>query len=32
MPGVINLPGHIGNTVDLVQDAKFFTRDSIEKT
>jgi imidazolonepropionase-like amidohydrolase len=23
MPGIINLHGHIGNTVDLQQDAKF---------
>jgi len=23
MPGIINLRGHIGNTVDLKQDAKF---------
>lgn len=31
MPGIINLHGHIGNTVDLKQDAKFFTRENIEK-
>lgn len=31
MPGIINLHGHIGNTVDLTQDAKFFTRENIEK-
>jgi len=31
MPGIINLHGHIGNTVDLQQDAKFYTRDSIQK-
>src|SRR5580698_11526112 len=31
MPGIINLHGHIGNTVDLTQDAKFFTRENIEQ-
>jgi imidazolonepropionase-like amidohydrolase len=31
MPGLINLHGHIGNTVDLTQDRSFHTRDSIEK-
>jgi imidazolonepropionase-like amidohydrolase len=31
MPGIINLHGHIGNTVDLGQDAKFYTRDNIQK-
>jgi len=31
MPGIINLHGHIGNTVDLTQDAKFYTRESIER-
>ena len=31
MPGIINLHGHIGNVVDLTQDSKFFTRESIEK-
>src|SRR5690349_14719495 len=25
MPGMINLHGHVGNTVDLTQDAKFHT-------
>jgi imidazolonepropionase-like amidohydrolase len=30
MPGIINLHGHIGNTVDLKQDAKFYTRESIQ--
>jgi imidazolonepropionase-like amidohydrolase len=30
MPGIINLHGHIGNTIDLTQDAKFYTRKSIE--
>ena len=31
MPGIINLHGHIGNTVDLTQDAKFYTRESVEQ-
>jgi imidazolonepropionase-like amidohydrolase len=31
MPGLINLHGHVGNTVDFTQDAKFHTRESIEK-
>jgi imidazolonepropionase-like amidohydrolase len=31
MPGIINLHGHIGNTINLTQDAKFFTRENIEK-
>ncbi len=31
MPGIINLHGHVGNTVDLTQDPKFFTRENIEK-
>jgi imidazolonepropionase-like amidohydrolase len=31
MPGIINLHGHIGNTVDLTQDKKFFTRENIER-
>jgi imidazolonepropionase-like amidohydrolase len=31
MPGIINLHGHIGNTVDLKQDAKFYTRESVQK-
>jgi len=30
-PGIINLHGHLGNTVDLTQDAKFYTRESVEK-
>src|SRR5713101_5888784 len=30
MPGIINLHGHIGNTVGLKQDASFYTRESIE--
>src|SRR5437764_10173484 len=31
MPGIINLHGHVGNVIDLTQDAKFFTRENIEK-
>jgi imidazolonepropionase-like amidohydrolase len=31
MPGLINLHGHVGNTVDLQQDRSFHTRESIEK-
>ena len=31
MPGIINLHGHLGNTVELQQDAKFYTRDSVQK-
>ena len=32
MPGIINLHGHIGNTVDLARkDPKFYTRENIEK-
>jgi imidazolonepropionase-like amidohydrolase len=31
MPGIINLHGHLGNTVDLEQNSKFFTRENIEK-
>ena len=31
MPGIINLHGHVGNTVDLQQDAKFYTRDNVQK-
>jgi imidazolonepropionase-like amidohydrolase len=31
MPGIINLHGHVGNTIDLTQDAKYFTRENIEK-
>ena len=30
MPGIINLHGHLGNTVGLVQDSKFYTRASVE--
>ena len=31
MPGLIDMHAHVGNTVDLVQDRKFHTRESIEK-
>jgi imidazolonepropionase-like amidohydrolase len=31
MPGIINLHGHLGNTVDLKQDKSFYTRDSVQK-
>jgi imidazolonepropionase-like amidohydrolase len=31
MPGIVNLHGHLGNTVGLTQDAKFFTRENLEK-
>ena len=31
MPGIINLHGHIGSTIDLKQDPMFFTRENIEK-
>ncbi len=31
MPGIINLHGHLGNTIDLTQNAKFFTRENVEK-
>ena len=31
MPGIINLHGHLGNTVDLAQDPKNFTRANVEK-
>src|SRR5688572_916488 len=31
IPGLIDLHSHLGNTVDLVQDRKFHTRDSAEK-
>src|SRR6266404_5956624 len=30
MPGIINLHGHLGNTVDLAQDPKNFTRANVE--
>jgi imidazolonepropionase-like amidohydrolase len=31
IPGLINLHGHVGNTVDLKQDRSFHTKESIEK-
>jgi imidazolonepropionase-like amidohydrolase len=31
MPGIVNLHVHIGNTVDLTQDGKFYTRKSLEE-
>jgi imidazolonepropionase-like amidohydrolase len=31
MPGIMNLHGHLGNTVDLVQDPKNYTRENVEK-
>jgi imidazolonepropionase-like amidohydrolase len=31
MPGIINLHGHLGNTVDLTQDPKNFTRENVER-
>jgi imidazolonepropionase-like amidohydrolase len=31
MPGIINLHGHLGNTVDLAQNAQNFTRENVEK-
>ena len=31
MPGIINLHGHLGNTIDLIQDPKNFTRENVEK-
>jgi len=31
MHGIINLHGHLGNTVGLTQDARFFTRENVEK-
>jgi imidazolonepropionase-like amidohydrolase len=31
MPGIINLHGHLGNTMDLTQDPKFYTRENVEK-
>lgn len=31
MPGIINLHGHLGNTVGLSQDPKNFTRQNVEK-
>lgn len=31
IPGIINLHGHLGNTVDLSQDPKNYTRENVEK-
>lgn len=31
MPGIINLHGHLGNTVGLTQDPSNFTRENLEK-
>ena len=31
IPGLIDLHAHLGNTVDLVQDKKFHTRESVER-
>ena len=31
MPGIINLHGHLGNTEELQQDAKFYTRESVQR-
>lgn len=31
IPGIINLHGHVGNTVDLAQDPRNFTRANVEK-
>jgi len=31
MPGIINLHGHPGGTIDLTQDPKNFTRENLEK-
>lgn len=31
MPGIINLHGHVGTTVDMQQDAKFYTRENVER-
>jgi imidazolonepropionase-like amidohydrolase len=31
MPGIVNLHGHLGNTVDLTQDPKNYTRENVEK-
>jgi imidazolonepropionase-like amidohydrolase len=30
MPGIINVHGHLGNTVELAQDSKNFTRENVE--
>jgi len=31
MPGIINLHGHLGNTLDLAQDPKNYTPENVEK-
>ena len=31
MPGIINLHGHLGNVIDLKQDAAYFTRENVER-
>ncbi len=31
MPGIINLHGHVGATVDMAQDPKFYTRENVER-
>ncbi len=31
MPGIINLHSHLGNTIDLIQDPKNFTRENLAK-
>jgi imidazolonepropionase-like amidohydrolase len=31
MPGIMNLHGHLGNTLDFVQDPKNYTRENVEK-
>lgn len=31
MPGIINLHGHVGSTVDLASNASFYTRENVEK-
>ena len=31
MPGIINLHGHLGNTLDLAQDPKNYTAENVEK-
>lgn len=31
MPGIVNLHGHLGNVIDLKQDASYFTRENVAK-
>jgi imidazolonepropionase-like amidohydrolase len=31
MPGIVNLHGHLGNTIDLTQDARFFTPQNVAR-